>query len=91
MKDWVEKRRGDSYGTLLEYIEKVKPKNPRSIYSCISQNSNGTQLFKSLFILFKEMIAGFLRGCKPFIRVDGCFLKWSYKGVFDCYGTRWIQ
>ena len=75
LKDWVEGRYCDSYARLLEYIKEIKPKNIGSICSCISQNPNGAQLLKRLFISFEVMIAGFLSGCRPFIVADGCFLK----------------
>ena len=34
-----------------------------------------------MFISFGAIITGFRRGCRPFIGVDGCFLKGPYKGV----------
>jgi len=34
-----------------------------------------------MFISFGSMITEFRRGCRPFIGVDGCFLKGPYKGV----------
>ena len=38
-------------------------------------------LFKRIFTSFGAMITGFTRGYRPFIGVDGCFLKGPYKGV----------
>jgi len=66
---------------LSEYIEEIRGKNPGSICSYISQNPNAIQLFKRLFVSFKAMITGFQRGCRPFIWVDGYFLKGPYKGI----------
>jgi len=69
MRDLVEGRHYDSYARLLECIKEIKAKNSGSICSCIFQNSNGTQLFKRLFISFKATIVSFLRGCRPFIQL----------------------
>ena len=37
--------------------------------------------FKYLFIYFEAVKRGFLEGCRPFIGVDGCFLKGPFGGV----------
>ena len=36
--------------------------------------------FKFLFLCFTAVKTGFLEGCRPFIGVDGCFLKGPYGG-----------
>ena len=66
---------------LLDYIEVIKLRNPGSICSCITQCPKGEVLFKRIFISFKTTVDGILKGCKPLIGVDGCFLKGPYKGV----------
>jgi len=65
----------------VEYIEDIKEANLGTRTSCISQGTNNAPLFKKMFISFGTMITRFRRGCKPFIGIDGCFLKGSYKGV----------
>mgnify|MGYP001045679845 CR=1 FL=1 len=81
LKSWVDGKHEESYARLMEYIEEIKEANPGTIASCISQGPDDTPLFKRMFISFGAMITGFKRGCRPFIGVDGCFLKGPYKGV----------
>jgi hypothetical protein len=37
--------------------------------------------FHKLYMSFTAMKKGFLDGCRPVIRVDGCFLKGPFKGM----------
>jgi hypothetical protein len=37
--------------------------------------------FQRLYVSFAVMKTGFLRGCRPVIGVDTCFLKGRYKGM----------
>ena len=71
----------ESYDMLLDYIEEIKLRNPRSIHSYITQCPNGEVLFKRISISFKTTVDGFLKGCRPLIGVYGCFFKGLYKGV----------
>jgi len=81
LKIWFEGSHEESYGMLLDYVEEIKLRNSWSICSCITQCSNGELLLKRTFISFKTTVDGFLKGCRPLIGVDGCFLKGPYKGV----------
>lgn len=36
--------------------------------------------FRRLFICYKPISVGLIEGCRPFIGIDGCFLKGPYKG-----------
>jgi len=81
LKVWFEGSHEESYALLLDYIEEINLRNSGSICSCITQSPNGEVLFKRTFISFKATVEGFLKGCRPLIRVDGCFLKGPYKGV----------
>jgi len=65
----------------FEYIEEIKETIPETIASCISEGPDNAPLFKRIFISFGAIITGFTRGCRPFIGVNGCFLKGPYKGV----------
>ena len=44
-------------------------------------NLDDTPTFKFLYVCFEAIKTGFLEGCRPFIGVDGCFLKGPYGGV----------
>jgi hypothetical protein len=37
--------------------------------------------FQRLYVSFAAVKTGFLRGCRPVIGVDACFLKGTYKGM----------
>jgi len=64
-----------SYEKLHEYTEEIKDNNPGTIASCISQYPNDATLFKRIFISFDPMIIGFIKDYRPFVEVDGCYLK----------------
>ena len=40
--------------------------------------------FNYLCVAFKASIQGWLRGCRPVVGLDGCFLKGKYSGVCLC-------
>lgn len=42
---------------------------------------NPLPVFKRLFICYEAVQKGFLAGCRPFIGLDGCYLKGPFKGV----------
>ena len=37
--------------------------------------------FKRFFFCIDSIRRGFIKGCRPFIEVDGCYLKRLYRGV----------
>ena len=80
LKDWLEGEHEEAYGRLVKYIEEIKLANPGSVASCIHHGPSQF-VFKRLFISFKAMISGFLRGCRSIISVDGTFLDGQCKGV----------
>jgi len=77
----VEGKHEESYVRLTEHIEVLKEKNPGTIASYITEGPDNAPTFKRLFISFEAMITGFKRECRPFIGIDGCFLKGPNKGV----------
>jgi len=79
---WIEGSHNESYSRLLEYIEEIKLKKPESMCSCIAQSPKRAPLFKMIFISFKSTVVGLLSGYRPFIGVNGCFLKGPFKGVY---------
>ncbi|XP_057246724.1 uncharacterized protein LOC130589472 [Beta vulgaris subsp. vulgaris] len=73
----------ESYGLLPRYAEVIKETNLGS-YALISWTGDTAQSqpkFKSCFIAFSAQIKGFIRGCRPIIRIDGAHLSGGYKGV----------
>ena len=75
-------KHAESYVRLPKYIEVLKEKNPGTIASCITEGPDNAPTFKRLFISFEAMMTGFKRGCRPFIGVDGCFLKGPTKEYY---------
>jgi len=74
LSSWVDGKHEECYVRLFKYIEEIKESNPGTIASCISQGPDDAPLFKRIFISFGAMIVEFTAGCRPFIRVNGCFL-----------------
>jgi hypothetical protein len=72
----------DQYAALWDYCETLRATNPRS---CVVMKVDRTvpeviPRFQRLYCSLAAMKKGFLEGCKPMIRIDGCFLKGPFKG-----------
>ena len=69
-----------------EYEEQYSllPRYAAEIRRCNSGNTVKLQLndhvFERLYICFEALRKGFLAGCRPFISLDGCFLKGPFGG-----------
>ncbi|XP_043698965.1 uncharacterized protein LOC122649788 [Telopea speciosissima] len=81
-----------AYKKLENYGLMVKERNPGTEFVIEYQNANRygqeqhrallvNPQFKRLFICFDACKQGFLKGCRPFIGLDGCHLKGVYGGV----------
>ncbi|KAJ4717285.1 MuDR family transposase [Melia azedarach] len=72
-----------SYTKLDRYGAAINQTNRGSIvhlqYEWKLGNSNPT--FKRFFLSFDSQRMGFFDGCRPFIGLDGCHLRGTYKGV----------
>ena len=55
--------------------------NPGSHTLLQFDNRRDPPQFKRLFMTFKVFVDGFITRCRPFIGLDGCFLKHKIKGV----------
>ena len=44
------------------------------------ENENAQPKFKRMYIMYNDKKQGFLNGCKPFVRLDGCHLKGRFGG-----------
>ena len=90
MMAWRAKRKakeivlGDhkrQYKRLRDFLETVKATNPgsRCIVSTVSgktrENPTAGPRFHGLFFCLNACVEGFLNGCRPFIGLDGCFIK----------------
>ncbi|XP_059670965.1 uncharacterized protein LOC132316509 [Cornus florida] len=73
---------GLQFSRARDYCQLIQTTNPGSIaVTTVDRPTlDDPARFKGLFICFKAMKIGFLEGCRPFIGLDGCFLKGPYKG-----------
>ncbi|KAL0405876.1 UNVERIFIED_CONTAM: hypothetical protein Slati_3901500 [Sesamum latifolium] len=74
-----------SYANIPKYTATLKDSNSRAfvklkcdVLDITSPNCNPK--FKRVFISFEAQYQGYIKGFRPFIGVDGCFLKGPYKG-----------
>ncbi|XP_043725982.1 uncharacterized protein LOC122672588 [Telopea speciosissima] len=73
-----------SYALLPEYADLVLKNMPGSIVRLHyndKQDMSQPPVFKRLFVSFHACTEGFKKGCRPFIGIDGCYLKGKYDGV----------
>ncbi|XP_059454848.1 uncharacterized protein LOC132185016 [Corylus avellana] len=72
----------DQYRRLWDYCETLRHTNSGScvLMKVDRPNPNLPPRFGRLYVSLAGMKKGFLEGCRPFIGVDGCFLKGPFKG-----------
>ena len=78
----MEEKQKEKFKVLNDYVEKLKATNLESTVIVISKNAtpDSEVVFDRMYICFGALKEGFLRGCKCFIGLDGCFLKALVKG-----------
>ncbi|XP_021774172.1 uncharacterized protein LOC110738111 [Chenopodium quinoa] len=74
---------GEAYSVLPRYAEMVKETNPGSYALVTWGEATATEppRFKGCFFSFATQLRGFLRGCRPFIGIDGAHLSGHFKGI----------
>ncbi|XP_060668073.1 uncharacterized protein LOC107412125 [Ziziphus jujuba] len=82
----LEKLSGDhgaSYSKLHDYGNILLCKNPDTMVQvkCHRNYIFENPVFQRFFLSFPAQKDGFLKGCRPFIGVDGCHLKGQFGGV----------
>ncbi|XP_059669284.1 uncharacterized protein LOC132314433 [Cornus florida] len=82
--DVFEGNHGKSYSLLPSYRNEIRRTNPGSLVTLDYYDAefNGVNRFRRIFIVFDALRSGFIKGCRPFIGLDGCFLKGPHGGVF---------
>ncbi|KAL5813605.1 hypothetical protein ACOSQ3_024375 [Xanthoceras sorbifolium] len=83
-----EKEHIRSYNMLYRYAEVIHERNPGSCVKINTININPDPKihahFQRLFLSFHAQKLGYLEGCRPFIRLDGCHLKGPFGGILLC-------
>ncbi|XP_059636143.1 uncharacterized protein LOC132278368 [Cornus florida] len=74
---------GKSYSLLPSYRNEIMRTNPGSLVTLDYYDAefNGVNRFRRIFIAFDVLRSGFIKGCRPFIGLDGCFLKGRHDRV----------
>ncbi|XVF85706.1 hypothetical protein PTKIN_Ptkin17bG0138300 [Pterospermum kingtungense] len=72
----------EEFAMLRDYAEELLDKNPSStvILNVDRVTPNSPAMFKRIYICFDALKKGWKKGCRPWIGVDGCFLKGPYQG-----------
>lgn len=67
----------EQYALLPRYAAEIKMMSNKANTVVIKMDGN---VFESIYICFDGLRKGFLAGCRPFISLNGCFLKGPYGG-----------
>ncbi|XP_072084384.1 uncharacterized protein [Arachis hypogaea] len=71
----------EQYGKLHDYLNEIHRRNPSSIGMIdVTPQPEGRPLFNRLYISLDACKKGFKAGCRPLIRLNGCFLKGYFGG-----------
>ncbi|XP_059670866.1 uncharacterized protein LOC132316402 [Cornus florida] len=82
-KKALEKNEGthaDSFSKLWKYAAEIQKTNPGSLVF-IKHSQEEEPRFIRMFLSFAAVLNGFRDGCRPFIGLDGCFLKGPFGGI----------
>ncbi|KAK4268090.1 hypothetical protein QN277_024794 [Acacia crassicarpa] len=74
----------DEYGKLEAYCNELKLSNPGSDASVELSGEaldQGRRVFRRMYICFNASKVGWKLGCRPFIGLDGAFLKGKARGI----------
>lgn len=82
-REVVEGSEKEQYAKLWDYCNELGRSNPNSTFLVGVQRPNLSfpPVFDRLYIGFEATKRGVLVGCRPFIGLDGCFLKGYYGGT----------
>ncbi|XP_062085284.1 uncharacterized protein LOC133791371 [Humulus lupulus] len=72
---------GEQYSILDDYCKQLVATNPGSTTILKTRMENDKRIFERVYICLKSCKDGFLKGCRPLMGLDGCFLKGYCKGM----------
>ncbi|KAJ4978547.1 hypothetical protein NE237_009327 [Protea cynaroides] len=73
-----------SYASLQKYGESLLKRNPGSSFKLKFEEwyvATNKPIFQRVFVCLGARKRGFVKGCIPFIGIDGCHLKGAYGGI----------
>ena len=80
-KKLVEGSERKQYAKVFDYAHELLRRNPGSTVKINTVSSReGPPQFQRLYICLASCKKGFVVGCRPFIGLDGCFLKSAFGG-----------
>ncbi|XP_029144904.1 uncharacterized protein [Arachis hypogaea] len=80
-KDVIKRTKKEQYLKLRTYLTELRKANPGSTCRMsTTPQQEGLSKFKSLYICLDACKKGFKQGCRPFLCLDGAFLKGYFGG-----------
>ena len=78
------------YGKFKDYAKMIRlnDKESRVILQTEMKDENAQPKFKRIYIRYNAQNAGFLRGRRPIIGLDGCYLEERFRGQILAATTR---
>ncbi|KAL4566065.1 hypothetical protein LXL04_030175 [Taraxacum kok-saghyz] len=77
----IEGKIADHYSRIWDYAAEVQRSNPGSTVQVgVTMNPDGKHSFHRFYVCFHALKTRWIRGCRPVIGLDGCFLKGQIKG-----------
>lgn len=71
----------EQYAVLEDYFKQLQETNHGSTAKIQSNMQGDKRIFERCYVCLHSCKEGFKNGCRPFIGLDGCFLKGCCKGV----------
>ncbi len=78
----LERNVKEEYAKLGDYANALRLANPGStvVIKVMDESVGCTPVFQRMYVCLAVVKKGFLEGCRPFVGLDGCFLKGVVKG-----------
>nr|XP_027085091.1 uncharacterized protein LOC113707127 [Coffea arabica] len=81
VRDIIEGSHEKQYALLEDFCGELRRANPGStVFVETDEDEDGIVRFKRLYMCLEPLKRGFLKGCRHWIGLDGCFLKDTYGG-----------
>ena len=69
------------YSKLMSYMEALKQSSPKSHFTIVTDGNTNPRTFQRMFVCFEGVKEGWVKGCKKFLCIDGCFIKTFLGGM----------